>query len=93
MSSLDQPGGMGWGLFWEAGLIRKDALMHAQIIATPDQSFGATVRRAELLAAHDDLDNVIAALANILSCDDQLLSRLKKRKLQLKDEIAALIAA
>ncbi|HXS05697.1 MAG TPA: YdcH family protein [Rhizomicrobium sp.] len=67
--------------------------MHAQTIATPDLSFGATTRRAALTTAHDDLDNVIAALANILSCDDQLLSRLKKRKLQLKDEIAALVAA
>ena len=65
--------------------------MHAQKIA--ELSFSHIMRRADLAAAHDDLDSVIKALAAVPSCDDQLLTRLKKRKLQLKDEIAALAAA
>lgn len=83
---------MGPGGFEEAEIIRKDALMHAR---TPvmELNFSATLRRADLMAAHDDLDSVIAALAGVLGCDDQLLTRLKKRKLQLKDEIAMLAAA
>ena len=65
--------------------------MHAH--ETAGLSFSHLLRRADLAAAHDDLDSVIKALANVPSCDDQLLTRLKKRKLQLKDEIAALAAA
>jgi hypothetical protein len=41
---------------------------------------------------HDDLDAAIAALALSGSADDLILSRLKKRKLHIKDEIAALFA-
>ncbi|GEM_PF-4792990 len=41
---------------------------------------------------HDDLDAAIAALALSGSADDLTISRLKKRKLQLKDEITALFA-
>jgi hypothetical protein len=65
--------------------------MHARMIA--ETSFSHILRRADLAVAHDDLDSVIKALANVPSCDDQLLTRLKKRKLQLKDEIAALAMA
>ena len=66
--------------------------MHARTNVT-ELSFSVTLRRADLMTAHDDLDSVIAALAAVPSCDDQLLTRLKKRKLQLKDEISALVAA
>ena len=66
--------------------------MHARTNVT-ELRFSTNLRRADLMAAHDDLDSVIAALAAVPSCDDQLLSRLKKRKLQLKDEIAGLVAA
>ncbi len=45
-------------------------------------------RLAGLVAEHDDLDLAIAALLASASCDDLLITRLKKRKLQLKDEIA-----
>ena len=40
---------------------------------------------------HDDLDAAIAALALSGNADDLTITRLKKRKLQLKDEIAALL--
>ena len=45
-------------------------------------------KRVALVAEHDDLDCAIAALLAVGSCDDLLITRLKKRKLQLKDEIA-----
>lgn len=43
---------------------------------------------AALVAEHDDLDAAIAVLWAAGGRDDLMLSRLKKRKLQLKDEIA-----
>ena len=43
-----------------------------------------------LCVAHDDLDTAIAALLDAGLCDDLLLTRLKKRKLQLKDDITAI---
>lgn len=47
-------------------------------------------RRAELLRQeHRDLDRAIEALADQPSLDQLQLMRLKKRKLRLKDEIAA----
>lgn len=39
---------------------------------------------------HRDLDEAIARLADLSSRDDLLLTRLKKRKLQLKDQILQL---
>ncbi len=48
------------------------------------------LRMRALCVAHDDLDAAIAALLETSLCDDLLLTRLKKRKLQLKDDIAAL---
>lgn len=47
-------------------------------------------RLHELRAAHRDLDAAIAALAGARPHDMLQLARLKKRKLRLKDEIAAL---
>jgi len=41
---------------------------------------------------HDDLDAAIAALGLSGSADDLVITRLKKRKLQLKDEIAAILS-
>jgi hypothetical protein len=38
---------------------------------------------------HDDLDSAIAALAQVSASDDQRVARLKKRKLMLRDRIAA----
>ena len=39
---------------------------------------------------HRDLDDAILRLANLATRDDLLLTRLKKRKLQLKDQILQL---
>jgi hypothetical protein len=42
---------------------------------------------AELRQEHGDLDAAIAAIADSPRCDQLQLTRLKKRKLQLKDQI------
>ncbi len=47
-------------------------------------------RRAALAAQHAALDEEIRALENNPSADDLQVQMLKKRKLALKDEIAAL---
>lgn len=47
-------------------------------------------RLHELRAEHRDLDSAIDALAAVRGHDMLRLARLKKRKLRLKDEIAAL---
>ena len=46
---------------------------------------------ANLMDEHHDLDTVIAVLLEAGS-DDLLVSRFKKRKLQLKDQIVAAVA-
>lgn len=45
---------------------------------------------AELKLEHRDLDTIIAELATALSRDELRLTRMKKRKLLLKDQIARL---
>jgi hypothetical protein len=51
-------------------------------------------KRAELLRIeHRDLDSAIAALAESSSPDQLQMARLKKRKLMLRDEIAAIETA
>lgn len=45
---------------------------------------------AELKLEHRDLDAVIAELATALGRDELRLTRMKKRKLLLKDQIARL---
>jgi hypothetical protein len=47
-------------------------------------------RLAELVQEHRDLDVAIAAMAGTGTGDQLQLSRLKKRKLQLKDQIATI---
>jgi hypothetical protein len=42
---------------------------------------------AQLRQEHGDLDAAIAAIADAVHCDQLQLTRLKKRKLQLKDQI------
>jgi hypothetical protein len=49
-----------------------------------------TRRLAELRVEHRDLDAAIDQLAATISRDELQLTRLKKRKLQLKDAIARL---
>jgi hypothetical protein len=43
-----------------------------------------------LVQEHRDLDGAISVLFETRTCDPLLMTRLKKRKLQLKDEIARL---
>ncbi|HEU0277520.1 MAG TPA: DUF465 domain-containing protein [Rhodanobacteraceae bacterium] len=45
-------------------------------------------RLTELREEHRDLDSAIAKMAHDAHCDQLSLSRLKKRKLKLKDMIA-----
>ena len=44
----------------------------------------------ELQTEHRDLDEVVNTLSNRIDVDQLLLRRMKKRKLQLKDQIARL---
>lgn len=53
-------------------------------------SEAAAQRLVELRLEHRDLDDAIARLENAPPPDDLALRRLKKRKLGLKDRIAAL---
>ncbi|MER5170640.1 DUF465 domain-containing protein [Thioclava sp. GXIMD4216] len=46
------------------------------------------VKLAVLRQEHRDLDEAIAALQAVAHCDQLRLSRMKRQKLQLKDEIA-----
>ena len=45
-------------------------------------------RILELQTEHRDLDEVVNTLSNRIDVDQLLLHRMKKRKLQLKDQIA-----
>lgn len=47
----------------------------------------------ELQIEHRDLDDIVARLAGAPNIDQLLLTRLKKRKLQLKDQIMKLKSA
>jgi len=55
-------------------------------LTAPDE-VAARAKLASLLQEHRDLDAAIDALALAGNVDQLALSRLKKRKLQLKDEI------
>jgi hypothetical protein len=46
------------------------------------------IRQVEKLQQHRDLDDTISMLSEADACDELLIARLKKRKLQIKDEIA-----
>lgn len=55
---------------------------------TDEEELALRAKLAELRQEHGDLDAAIAAIANSAHCDQIQLTRLKKRKLQLKDQIA-----
>ena len=55
-------------------------------VVGPDE-VAARAKLAQLTQEHRDLDAAIEALAQTGNADQLALSRLKKRKLQLKDEI------
>ncbi len=61
-------------------------------IQTSDTQPVLTPRLAGLMDEHNDLDLVISVLMIAGSPDDLLISRLKKRKLHIKDEIACFSA-
>jgi hypothetical protein len=54
---------------------------------TPTDEVAARAKLAQLTQEHRDLDAAIDAMIKAGSLDLLALSRLKKRKLQLKDEI------
>jgi hypothetical protein len=55
-------------------------------VTNPDE-VAARAKLAQLTQEHRDLDTAIAAMTQSGNTDLLALSRLKKRKLQLKDEI------
>jgi hypothetical protein len=59
----------------------------ASEVTRPDE-VSLRAKLAELTQKHRDLDNAIAALTDTGARDQLQLTRLKKRKLQLKDEIS-----
>ena len=58
-------------------------------VTRPDE-VALRAKLAELSQEHRDLDNAIAALTESGARDQLQLTRLKKRKLQLKDQIQLL---
>ena len=61
-------------------------------VTKPDE-VGLRARLATLVQEHRDLDAAIDALGENSAANQLALSRLKKRKLQLKDEIAEINTA
>jgi len=55
---------------------------------TDEEEQALKAKLAALRQEHGDLDAAIAAIAESPHCDQLQLTRLKKRKLQLKDQIA-----
>ncbi len=72
--------------------------MAFSISPTISNDIGAQLPPANPLLAmlnqeHDDLDRAVAALLSASGCDELLVTRLKKRKLHIKDEIARAMAS
>jgi len=57
---------------------------------TEAEELALRAKLAELVQEHRDLDAAISAMAESGAGDQLQLTRLKKRKLQLKDQIAAI---
>ena len=57
---------------------------------TPEDPARIAAQLVELRLEHRDLDDAIARLALSIEADELTVKRLKKRKLRLKDMIAAL---
>lgn len=67
----------------------KPAQAHTmQAVHTDEDMEALQARLAALQIEHRDLDAVIAHLSDAPPADELLLRRMKKRKLQLKDQIA-----
>jgi len=67
---------------------RRPPPTNAVMLDTVEQALRAKLDR--LFQEHRDLDGAIWELTSGPCCDQQLIARLKKRKLHLKDEIARL---
>jgi hypothetical protein len=65
----------------------RPTIRHPQMSLDPEQ---LRERIVALEIEHRDLDEAIGRLADLSTRDDLLLTRLKKRKLQLKDQILQL---
>ena len=61
--------------------------------SSPDAQAIPHARISALGVHHDDLDAAIDALTKANAHYDLIIVRLKKRKLQIRDEIAGLVAA
>ena len=59
-------------------------------VQADDANAAFAPKLAGLIDEHNDLDLVISVLLSASSLDDLLISRLKKRKLHIKDEITCL---
>ncbi|MBE2211516.1 MAG: YdcH family protein [Xanthomonadaceae bacterium] len=59
----------------------------SQLTTDPTELSRMARRVVELKLEHRDLDTVIAQLQSSLQFDELAIKRLKKRKLQLKDQI------
>ena len=55
---------------------------------TDEEEQALRARLAQLRQEHGDLDTAIAVMTGSTRCDQLQLTRLKKRKLLLKDQIA-----
>jgi hypothetical protein len=55
---------------------------------TDEEEKTLRAKLAQLRQEHGDLDVAISAMTSSATCDQLQLTRLKKRKLQLKDQIA-----
>lgn len=63
---------------------------YESVIVGGEESKSIQRRILELQTEHRDLDDVVNSLSNRADVDQLLLRRMKKRKLQLKDQIARL---
>lgn len=70
------------------GLLKPPQAHTMQAVHTDEDMEALQARLAELQIEHRDLDAVIARLCDTPPADELLLRRMKKRKLQLKDQIA-----
>ncbi|HXC55513.1 MAG TPA: YdcH family protein [Rhizomicrobium sp.] len=62
-------------------------------LAPPYRSDPAQLRHIGLAQEHRDLDDIIAVLSRAGAPDEALITRLKKKKLQVRDEMVRLEAA
>ena len=67
--------------------LREDQKLASLNAMTDEEEQALRAKLAQLRQEHGDLDAAIAAVADSSHCDQLQLTRLKKRKLQLKDQI------